>query len=395
MQHATSKEMERLLALMELEIDYSDFQNHFSDLARLAAKVAGTDISLINLIDAYTQWTVSSHGLKIEQLPREDSICHYTIQQEQYLEINDLTADDRFSDKDYVKEEPHLSYYLGIPLQASGCNIGTLCVLDPQHKPLSPEKLELLKIIAEEVVQRLQTMKDIDMLKQQLKDISGAQLKVAHDIRGPLGGIIGIAEYIHAQGGNTNTEEIIEMMQLIASSGNSLLEMADDILSRKIAAPEEPFTLQMLESKLIQLYLPQARNKNITLTVSSADNGTGLLTLKNKLLQICGNLISNAIKFTPQGGAVSVLLHIVPAEHESTMLIQISDNGPGISPAQIEQIASGKAESTTGTSGETGFGFGLPLVQQLVASLGGNMQVVSDPEQKGAQFTITLPIHKQ
>ncbi|MGC4056582.1 MAG: hypothetical protein QM743_00455 [Chitinophagaceae bacterium] len=70
-------------------MDSPIFGIHPSDLARLAAKVAGTDISLINLIDAYTQWTVSSHGLEVDELPGAKSDMQLHHQQENYLEISD------------------------------------------------------------------------------------------------------------------------------------------------------------------------------------------------------------------------------------------------------------------------------------------------------------------
>jgi hypothetical protein len=68
-------EMDRLLSLSEFDLDYDNLEDNFKDLTRLAAKVAGTEISLINLIDSFTQWTISSHGLDIAQMPREESVC--------------------------------------------------------------------------------------------------------------------------------------------------------------------------------------------------------------------------------------------------------------------------------------------------------------------------------
>lgn len=63
-------------------------------------------------------------------------------------------------DKFYVKDEPHLKYYFGIPLKTDqGNNIGALCVLDRQEKELTPEKIELLKIVADEIVTRLESAK--------------------------------------------------------------------------------------------------------------------------------------------------------------------------------------------------------------------------------------------
>ncbi len=74
-----ANEADRLLELSSYDLDYSDMKDRFSDLTRLAAKIAGVPISLINLIDSYTQWTIADFGLDIEQMPREKSVCQYTI----------------------------------------------------------------------------------------------------------------------------------------------------------------------------------------------------------------------------------------------------------------------------------------------------------------------------
>lgn len=97
-------EFERLLSLSEFDLDYSSLNENFKGLTKLAAKVAGTDISLINLLDPYAQWTVSHYGIEIMQTPREDSICQYTIMTDVQFEVPDLKKDPKFSDKFYVRE---------------------------------------------------------------------------------------------------------------------------------------------------------------------------------------------------------------------------------------------------------------------------------------------------
>ncbi|WP_432328631.1 hypothetical protein ACRQ5D_07940 [Mucilaginibacter sp. P25] len=88
--------MERLLSLSEFDLDYTEHKDSFKDLAKLAAKVTGTEVSLVNLIDSYTQWSISGHGLEIEQMPREDSVCQYTIIDGEYFEVEDLRNDRTF-----------------------------------------------------------------------------------------------------------------------------------------------------------------------------------------------------------------------------------------------------------------------------------------------------------
>lgn len=73
------REFDRLLQLLDYDMDSSGLESSLKDLTKLAAKVAGTSISLVNLIDSYTQWSVAAEGLSIVQMPREDSVCQYTI----------------------------------------------------------------------------------------------------------------------------------------------------------------------------------------------------------------------------------------------------------------------------------------------------------------------------
>lgn len=394
-------EMERLLGLSELDIDYSDHQITFQDLAKLAAKVTGTRISLVNLIDSLTQWTISNYGLDIEQMLREDSVCQYTIMESDHFEVGDLSADERFKDKFYVTGEPNVKYYYGIPLKTSdGLQIGALCVLDQERKTLDPEKIELLKIIADEIVARLKTHKVLENLKSRLLEARQTQKKVAHDIRGPLGGIVGLAQIIRDQGDQNRMDEVLEFINLIHKSGNSILDLAEEILDshREKNAAAEPsrasngqgFTLMIFKDKLEKLYGPQAKHKNIRFQVQTSPLTENIHFSKSKLLQITGNLISNSMKFTPSGGEVTVDLHLLIDQAKPVLHISVRDTGVGISEENIQAILSGNASSTGGTGGEQGFGFGLALVKHLVDNLGGKISITSEPG-IGTNFEINLP----
>jgi signal transduction histidine kinase len=386
-------ETERLLALANLDLDYSSMEDNFSDLTLLAAKVAGTEISLINLIDSYTQWTVAHHGLQVEQTPRENTACQYTIMNEGNFEILDLSADARFKDKEFVCGPPGLRYYFGLPLKTNeGVPIGALCVLDSSQKTMGPEKVELLEIIAKTVVKRLQSYEAINGLSVRLSASNESRMNVAHDIRGPLAGIVGLADIIAEQGETSDVKELLELVAMISRSSKATLELADEILSveqHKPLAPHE-FNLRLFKDKLIQLYAPQAKYKNITLVIKIDSLNEQVSFFKNKLLQITGNLISNALKFTDEGGTVAVNLDLSVSAGKNMLKIIVSDNGMGIEAAELARIVAGVDDSRTGTFGEKGFGFGLSLVSHLVDSLNGHMDVVSTPGQ-GSRFEISLP----
>lgn len=391
-------EMKRVIELSEFDLDYSSLQENFKDLAKLAAKVAGTNISLVNMIDSFTQWTVSNYGLEIEQMPREDSVCQYTIVSDQFFEVKDLSADDRFKDKFYVKDDPNLRYYFGVPLQTNdGIQLGALCVLDTIGKEISPEKVEMLKIIADEIVNRLMVIRVINGLKNRVKEAKETQKKVAHDIRGPLSGIVGLAQLISEQGNDNKLEDVLQLVLMIQKGGHSLLELADEILSseKKIDNPSNEasvheYNLLSFKEKLERLFAPQAANKKIQLKVVTDSKTEDIPFSKNKLLQITGNLISNAIKFTPLKGQVTVELSIVITRTKQ-LSIKVMDTGSGMNQDTIHQILYGEQESTQGTSGEKGYGFGLMLVKHLIIKLNGSLNIESAPD-KGTTFSVLLPI---
>jgi signal transduction histidine kinase len=390
-------ELERLISLSDFDLDYADLSHNFEDLVQLAAKVSGASISLVNLIDSYTQWSVSQFGLDIDQMPREDSVCQYTILEKDHFEVKDLSTDDRFSDKSYVQDPLSLRYYFGVPLTTKdGYNIGALCVLDKDVKVISPEKAELLKLIANEIINRLNTIKLLQDLRYKLKGAADVNKKVAHDIRGPLSGIIGISEIINELGHENTLDQVLEMVRLIHKSSRSILDLADEILTEEknalSTATTHDFNLSLFKEKLEKLYIPQAQNKNVNLSVSINPTFENISFSKNKLLQIVGNLISNAIKFTPEHGKVEIKMDLIYTNGHSNLQITVSDTGVGLNEEDIDNILAGCKPSSNGTTGETGFGFGLSMVKHLIEGLNGTLELNSELGQ-GTTFEIILPIN--
>ncbi len=385
--------MQRLISISALDLDFTNHDENFKDLTLLAAKVTGTEISLVNIIDSFTQWTISSHGIDIEQVPRTDSVCQYTIMSDRPFEVPDFRVDERFSTKHFVKGPLGLRYYYGLPLKlVDGINIGALCVLDSNLKTLSPEKIELLEIIAQTVVKRLKSYRAFDILSAKLKESNESKKKVAHDIRGPLNGIIGLSELMAQQGESVDVKELMEIIGMINRSGKSLLDLADEILSEGSQKPlvDGEYNLPVFKDKLEKLYLPQAKHKNVNLIVEVEMMYAEIPFAKHKLLQITGNLISNAIKFTPECGEIIVSLSLDIADDRKLLSIVVKDTGVGINSEAVEKIIIGHSGTTPGTIGEKGYGFGLSLVSHLVESLSGKITVSSIPGQ-GTTFAVVLP----
>ncbi|MBS1687577.1 MAG: GAF domain-containing sensor histidine kinase [Bacteroidetes bacterium] len=390
MYNTLENELERVINLAEYKIDYSTAEKSFADLTRLAAGIAGTDISLINLIDSYTQWTIANYGLDMVQMPRTDSVCQYTIMENDHFEVLDLSRDDRFKDKIYVTESPSLKYYYGIPLKSDGYNIGALCVLDPQTKTLSHDKIQYLHIIANEIIYRLKSQKVIESLSRRVDEMKNIHHKVAHDIRGPLSGIIGLTNIIIEEGQNNTIDDMLESNKLICKSSESIIELADSIMNSyklELATAAVKFSLLDFKGKLEALYVPQAKSKNIHFSVTLSAGDDKVPFPINTLMQIAGNLIANAIKFTPNGGTVSVDLQLLKGK--SAIRITVKDTGRGMQQEDIDNVMRGNLASANGTSGEIGYGFGLILVKHLISDLNGSLNIISTLG-KGSEFEVTL-----
>ena len=192
-------------------------------------------------------------------------------------------------------------------------------------------------------------------------------------------------------------DEVLEFINLIQKSGHSILELADEILSidkpvllKEAKLNSDEFNQISLKEKLLKLYVPQAINKKVNFEVITNANTQGIPFSKNKLLQIVGNLISNSMKFTPAGGSVTVNLGIDIEAAGHILQIKVEDTGVGMTADKITQILNGKGETTEGTSGEQGYGFGLALVKHLVDNLKGAMQITSQLG-NGTVFTVSLP----
>ncbi len=397
-------EVERLLALSNLGIDYSTLNRGIDRLSEIAAKIAGTQICLVNLIDSFSQWTISSIGIQQKEIPVENSICAgYTIKigKNEVFEVTDLSKDVRFADQFYVTNYLALRYYLGFPLTTShGYNVGALCVMDRLITGLSQEKKELLKMIAHQIVERLQSNKLLLDLNGEIKEITLTKNKLAHDIRGPITGIIGLSDAIMKQGDENDSEEMMNFNSLINASGKVVLELADSILEENLEINEKQsnklgeseINLVGLKNKMDQLFAPQARLKKIALEISCLEGNELLPFNKNLLFQIVGNLLSNSIKFTPEFGQIFAKFGLSIDDLQDLWLaIEVKDSGVGISEEKISSILNSDASSELGTSGEKGFGIGLNLVKILLDKLDGKMEISSEIN-KGSQFSLKMKV---
>ncbi|MGV0819298.1 PAS domain-containing protein [Martelella sp. AMO21009] len=151
-------EEKRLAALRKLEVIDTQPEAEFDALARAAALVCGTPVSLISLIDRDRQWFKANVGLEgLVETERRLSFCTHAIEGEGLLEVGDARKDERFAANPFVTGDPGIRFYAGVPLKLSGGeNVGTLCVIDMEARSLSDEQRQILSHLAEATARALE-----------------------------------------------------------------------------------------------------------------------------------------------------------------------------------------------------------------------------------------------
>ena len=152
------QELDRLMALNNLQIMDSISEREFDELTLIASEICNTPIALISLIDEKRQWFKSKVGLSANETPKDLAFCAHAILQNDIFMVNDATKDERFFDNPLVTDEPYIQFYAGAPILDPNSNlpIGTLCVIDNKPRKLTQKQLEALKGLSNQVYKLLE-----------------------------------------------------------------------------------------------------------------------------------------------------------------------------------------------------------------------------------------------
>jgi protein-histidine pros-kinase len=218
---------------------------------------------------------------------------------------------------------------------------------------------------------------------------------MSHELRTPLNGIIGFSEFlVDGKAGPLNAQQI-EFLGDVLTSGRHLLRLINDVLDlSKIEAGRmtlmlEAFPIAPAIDEVCSIVAGAAHGKHIRLVRELAAHPAEATLDRHRFMQILFNLLSNAFKFTGDGGEV-----IVRLDYTGELLrLQVEDSGIGISAedlpqlfVEFQQLESGASRSHEGT------GLGLALTRRLVELHGGSVQVESTPG-RGSTFTVLLPLN--
>ena len=211
---------------------------------------------------------------------------------------------------------------------------------------------------------------------------------VAHDLRTPLARLRMVAERA-LQGGDPAAQrealaDCLEESERILSMLNTLMDISE-AETGVLRLVREDIDLRELVAEVIELYEDVADARHITVTLTPGDTVT-VNGARERLRQVFANLIDNAIKYTPQGGRVTIAV----GREGSDAVVTIEDTGVGIEAKDLPRIWERLYRADPSRS-ERGLGLGLSLVKAYVKAHGGRVEAVSQPG-RGSTFIVRLPI---
>ena len=244
-----------------------------------------------------------------------------------------------------------------------------------------------------------------EMLKQALEAANAANrtknsflASMSHDLRTPMNAIIGMTKLALEE--EDNSKKTVEYLNIINESSSHLLGIINDVLEmNKLENGEmefhtEPFSIIEEFNKIIDLFKVSFKEKKLTFTYDKSKiihphvEGD-----KTKLNRIITNLLSNAQKYTPSGGKISMTITEQHQQNKnlSIFTVTISDTGIGIAPENLHTIFDPfKREEDRKVQKIEGIGLGLSIVKMLTEKQGGSISVTSK-KNEGSAFTVTIP----
>ena len=373
----------------------------FDTITDLVTAAFDVPISLITVVDESRQWFKAKTGIEQSETPRDDAFCAYAIARpDDLLVVEDATADARFSDNPLVVGPPHIRFYAGAPVRApDGQPVGTLCVIDTHPRSFDQRARDLLRRAAQQVevliaarIERDQALGDRGRIASEHHELEQAVeartqfLAVAqHKLKTPLAVIAGWGGTLR-QWDDLSTEERDAGLDAIERSTVELQSQIDDLLDEaranllQLSIDIETIDLSQFVTEQIEATRYDQDRHPIRISVPA---GLSVLADRAALRQVLAHLLDNAVKYSPDGGAIE----ISGRADDGDAVLAVADHGIGL-PDDIDVFRPFQRGRSV-HSVARGTGLGLYIVRSLTAKMGG--RVSAAPNDTGARFEVSLP----
>lgn len=327
--------------------------------------------------------------------------------------LDDVATDPRTKDR-YERAFAPMGTraHLTVPLQRDGKWVANFWINHNEPRHWTKAETELMRLVAERVwaiVERkraeeerealLETEKELRQVAEEANRLKDEFLAImSHELRNPLNVMLGYSELLVRSDEIGRSPHLKKMAEAIKRNAKAQSKLIRDLLdlsrlrSGKLELNREIVSIMMSVNNAIDTVRADADAKQIVIKVSAAKEALFVNGDSVRLEQILWNLLNNAIKFTPNRGAISVRL----TSDDNDLSLEITDTGEGIAADFLPHVFELFRQADASTSRvQSGMGVGLAIVKQLVDLHNGSIAASSDGPGKGATFTVKLPLSQE
>jgi signal transduction histidine kinase len=321
---------------------------------------------------------------------------------EELLRTNQTVYRRDMSAADYPEEDAFLALglrcRLATPLLQGARSIGMLSLVRREPEAFTTEEIELAGLLGRLVASAVQNIRAYETERktvEELRRLSALRADfvslVSHELRTPMAAVIGSARTLQQRWRELSPDQRESFLELIAGETNRLAELISDVLdTSRIEAGT--FSFRFRDVDLAQLIrdavaTAQLGQDEVELRADVHDLLPEIRGDTERLRQVLTNLIDNAIKYSPAGGAVEVRAY----PEDGRVRVDVRDRGPGIAKEDQNLIFEKFGRVTGAGATRPGTGLGLFIARSIAEAHGGVLEVHSAPEQ-GATFTLELPL---
>jgi signal transduction histidine kinase len=284
------------------------------------------------------------------------------------------------------------------PIRAGNREVACALLIAPENgfPKLDEERLGLLGEMAGQALHNAMLLERVRALAQRAEQASSAKSEflamMSHEIRTPLHGVLGMVELLHNARRDPEQQDILDTLR---RSGLQLQRIIDDVLdisrieAGRLSLDQQAFDLVAMLEQVIDLHAPNASRKGLDLRLRIAsDLPLAAVGDGDRLSQVLGNLLNNAVKFT-ESGAVELS---VDHAGNGWLVFVVADSGPGIAEADRQRLFEPFTQLDASiTRSHSGSGLGLAICRRLVDAMGGRLEL-APPCHSGSRFRVRLPL---
>ncbi|MEW5959626.1 MAG: GAF domain-containing protein, partial [Chloroflexota bacterium] len=399
---------ERVQELQALQMFDQELQNSL-ELTRVlditlthAMDALGVSLGVIGIIREKGEpglYFLAQHGMpmemgryKIDPWPLSKGIIGRVTRTGELAWVNDITRE-----KDYVPKNHRTRSLLVVPILREDRVIGVIDLESTDPGYFTSDDVAFVRVLISHAAIAIENAYLFDQVKAANEAKSEFMSTASHELKIPMTSIKGFAKLVQMGTAGSLTNQQKEFLSVITNNVDRMSQLVNDLLDvSRIEAGRirlEIRDVQMKEviDEVLESVQTQLENKQLTLTKKLAEDLPQLRADYNRMVQIVTNLVSNAYKYTPAGGSITVTARPYNGDIQG-IAVSVADTGYGISEEdQANLFTTFFRSGDENIRLEPGTGLGLAITKKMVESHGGELSFESQPG-KGSTFTFTVPL---